>query len=170
MDDTQEIVIRPSINDDAPSIFELLNVTWDAAYSSFIPKKVLTDYLNNTYSLSKLENIFSDDNLECYTVLIGTKVVAWLKLYENVEENRFYLSSIYVLPDFQKFKIGKRLMSLSYKRAVEKGYGSIWIGVMIQNPKALEWYKREGFIFTEEMPFKMNETSVPHLIGQKILI
>jgi diamine N-acetyltransferase len=170
MDDTQEIVIRRSINDDAPYVFELLNETWDSAYSSFIPRIDLTNYLNNNYSISKLEAVFLDANYECFTVLINNKVAAWLKLFNDTEKKRFYLSSIYVLPEFQKFKIGKKLMTLSYKRAVEKGLNSIWIGVMTLNTKALDWYKREGFIFNEELPFNMNATSVPHLIGQKILI
>jgi ribosomal protein S18 acetylase RimI-like enzyme len=170
MDKSQEIVIRHSINEDAPYIFELLNETWDAAYSAFIPKKDLTEYLNNTYNISKLELLFSNKDYECYSVLINSKIVAWLKLFEDVEKKRFYLSSIYVLPDFQKFKIGKKLISLSYERAVTKSYDSIWIGVMVQNLKALDWYKREGFNFIEELPFNMSETSVPHLIGQKILI
>jgi ribosomal protein S18 acetylase RimI-like enzyme len=170
MDDTQEIVIRRSIHDDAPYVFELLNETWDSTYSSFIPRIDLTNYLNNNYNTSKLEAVFLDANYECFTVLINNKVAAWLKLFNDTEKKRFYLSSIYVSPEFQKFKIGKKLMTLSYQRAVEKGLNSIWIGVMTLNTKALDWYKREGFIFNEELPFKMNATSVPHLIGQKILI
>ncbi|MDP2037384.1 MAG: hypothetical protein Q8L04_08370, partial [Ignavibacteria bacterium] len=55
------------------------------------------------------------------------------------------------------------------EEAVMLGFKEIYIGVMIQNKRALRWYKKLGFDFFEELPFAMGNTSVPHLIGRKIL-
>jgi ribosomal protein S18 acetylase RimI-like enzyme len=57
------------------------------------------------------------------------------------------------------------LLAESYKIANEKHYGKVWLGVMKQNTKAVEWYKKLGFEFVEEEPFTMGATKVLHLIG-----
>ena len=96
--------------------------------------------------------------------------VGWLKLSIDEAEKRFYLSSIYVLPEYQKLKIGRQLMEIAFTSAKEKGFSEIWIGVMDNNTNALGWYEKIGFEFVEELPFRMGNTEVQHLIGKKILI
>jgi ribosomal protein S18 acetylase RimI-like enzyme len=105
----------------------------------------------------------------CYVADIENTICGWLKLTDNKSENRFYLSSIYVLPEFQKMKIGEKLYHVACEEAVKKGFTEIYIGVMVQNKGALQWYRKLGFTFFEEQPFTMGTTSVPHLIGRKIL-
>jgi ribosomal protein S18 acetylase RimI-like enzyme len=63
--------------------------------------------------------------------------------------------------------IGGALMQAAEQKAVEAGIGEIWLGVMVQNTPALEWYRRNGFVFVEEAPFTMGRTTVNHLIGYR---
>ncbi len=58
---------------------------------------------------------------------------------------------------------------VSCEEAAKLNFTEIYIGVMIQNERALNWYRKLGFDFFEEQPFTMGKTSVPHLIGRKIL-
>ena len=53
--------------------------------------------------------------------------------------------------------------------AVKLKHDKVWLGVMKDNAKALEWYKKLGFQFVEEEPFKMGNTEVLHLIGYKFI-
>jgi ribosomal protein S18 acetylase RimI-like enzyme len=61
-------------------------------------------------------------------------------------------------------------MKTAEDRAVALGMSEVWLGVMIQNTPALEWYKRTGFHFVEEAPFTMGNTTVVHLIGYRTII
>jgi len=165
-----KVTFRPWNNNDFEQVYKILQESWDKAYSSFIPKEDLTFYLNQTYNTKKLEELFNNTNAFCFVAEVDGKAVGWLKLAIDITENRFYLSSIYVLPEFQKLKIGKQLMEIAFTSAKEKGFSEIWIGVMDNNINALRWYEKTGFIFVEKLPFKMGNTEVQHLIGRKKLL
>lgn len=164
-----ELSIRRCIESDAEAVREVLQLSWKEAYSSFIPQNDLNDYLNKTYSIDLLKYSFKNPDLVCFVAELNQKICGWLKLYFSNDENRFYLSSIYVLPEYQKLKIGIKFFDLACTVAKSNKFNEIYIGVMVQNERALNWYKKLGFDFFEELPFSMGKTSVPHLIGKKIL-
>ena len=167
----ESIVTYRSWNkNDFDQVYKILQESWDKAYSSFIPKEDLAFYLNQTYNTEKLEELFNNENAFCFVAEVDGLSVGWLKLSIDLIENRFYLSSIYVLPEFQKLKIGRKLMEIAFTEAKEKGFSEIWIGVMDNNTNALGWYEKIGFTFEEKLPFQMGKTIVQHLIGRKKLL
>ncbi len=165
-----KVTFRPWNKNDFAQVYIILRESWNAAYSSFIPKEDLTFYLNQTYNTKKLEELFNNANAFCFVAEVDGIAVGWLKLSIDEAEKRFYLSSIYVLPEFQKLKIGKQLMEIAFTSAKEKGFSEIWIGVMDNNINALRWYEKTGFSFEEKLPFHMGKTVVQHLIGRKKLL
>ncbi len=162
-----QITFRNWEKSDFRNVYDILQKSWSNAYSSFVPNEDLTFYLNKTYNLNKLEELYNDKKVFCFVAVVESKVVGWLKLSISDEDNKFYLSSIYVLPEFQKLKIGKSMMDIAFTTAKEKGFSEIWIGVMDKNINALEWYKKIGFKFVESLPFTMGKTTINHLIGVK---
>lgn len=165
-----QTTFRPWGKSDFQNVYDILQHSWSNAYSSFVPNEDLTFYLNQTYNLSKLEELYNDKNVFCFVAEVEGRVVGWLKLSISDEDNKFYLSSIYVLPEFQKLKIGKNLIDIAFTTAKEKGFSDIWIGVMDKNINALEWYKKIGFTFVESLPFTMGKTKINHLIGVKEIL
>jgi len=166
----QKTVFRSWNKNDFEQVYKILQESWNEAYASFIPKEDLNFYLNQTYNTKKLEELFDKKNVFCFVAEVDGIAVGWLKLSIDEAEKRFYLSSIYVLPEFQKLKIGKQLMDIAFATAKEKGFPEIWIGVMDNNINALQWYEKTGFVFEEKLPFKMGNTEVQHFIGRKILL
>lgn len=166
----REIIIRKFQEDDAESVYQVLKYSWLDAYSSFIPKEDLESYLNQTYSVELLKKICTNADYISFVAEMNDTICGWLKLCDSKIENRFYINSIYVLPEFQQLKIGSRLIVLSLEEARKKNYSEIFIGVMLNNEKALRWYRNLGFEFFEESPFTMGKISVPHLIGKKKLV
>ncbi len=100
---------------------------------------------------------------------VNSVPAGWMKLFEDQTNNKFYISSLYVLPNFQNFGLGKKLLNEAYRIAETKQFNKVWLGVIKQNIKALEWYKNLGFAFVEEEPFQMGSTTVIHLIGYKMI-
>lgn len=164
-----DIIIRKWNENDAAAVRKVLQVSWKNAYASFIPQEDLDFYLDTTYSEASLREMASQESYICYIAEIESIVGGWLKLTENKFENRFYLSSIYVLPEFQNMKIGEKFYKIACKESVDRGFKEMYIGVMVQNKRALGWYGRLGFTFFEEQPFTMGNSSVSHLIGKKFL-
>ncbi|MBI5731173.1 MAG: GNAT family N-acetyltransferase [Ignavibacteriales bacterium] len=163
------MIIRKWNEEDAAGVRKVLQSSWQKSYSFFIPQEDLDFYLDKTYSEQSLQEMCKNPDHICYVAEIENKICGWLKLNDNKSEKRFYLSSIYVLPEFQNMKIGEELFRLACSEAVRREFSEMYIGVMIQNERALRWYQKLGFTFFEEQPFTMGTTSVPHLIGRKIL-
>ena len=163
-----EINLRNWTTNDFQTVRNILLVTWKDAYP-FIPEKDIIIHLENYYSETKLLEFFNDLCVKGILAEIETEPVGWMKLYDDQLADKYFISSLYVLPEFQGYGIGKKLLLKADEVAAKLKYEKVWLCVMKENIKALEWYIKIGFQFVEEEPFKMGDTEVLHLIGYKIL-
>jgi len=163
-----EITLRNWTKEDFQTVRNILLVTWKYAYH-FIPEKDIITHLENYYSEAKLLELFNNHLVKGILADLENKSVGWMKLYNDELADKFFISSLYVLPEFQGYGIGGKLLIKAEETAVKLKHDKVWLGVMKDNVKALEWYEKLGFQFVEEEPFKMGETEVIHLIGYKTL-
>lgn len=147
---------------------KILLETWLDTYT-FIPEEDIRFHLEKFYSIEKLQQISIDTNTICLIAEVDEKPVGWMKLYDNEDQKRFYISSLYVLPAFQGYGIGKKFLEEAKSIARKRKYDRAWLGVMKDNFKALMWYEKNDFHFVEEEPFQMGKTTVIHLIGYKLI-
>ena len=163
-----DIKIRSWQREDFQKVKNILLTTWKDTYS-FIPLNDIETYFNEFYSDQRLIEMFDDPFTNGILAEVESNPVGWMKLYHNNLEKKFFVSSLYVLPEYQGYGIGKKLLGEAYRIAKEKHFSNVWLGVMKQNVKSLEWYINLGFIFDEEEPFQMGSTEVMHLIGYKVI-
>jgi len=163
-----EINIRYWTKEDFPIVKNILLTTWKNTYT-FIPEVDILTHFEKHYSEDRLVEILNNPFSEGIIAEVNSVSAGWLKLFEDHINKKFFVSSLYVLPEFQGFGLGKRLLNESYRIAKEKQFSKVWLGVMKQNVKSLKWYKNLGFVFDEEEPFQMGSTEVMHLIGYKII-
>jgi len=163
-----EINIRYWTKEDFPIVKNILLTTWKNTYT-FIPEVDILTHFEKHYSEDRLVEILNNPFSEGIIAEVNSVSAGWLKLFEDHINKKFFVSSLYVLPEFQGFCLGKRLLNESYRIAKEKQFSKVWLGVMKQNVKSLKWYKNLGFVFDEEEPFQMGSTEVMHLIGYKII-
>ena len=160
-------VIREWTLEDLPAVQHVLLTTWLDAYVSFIPEDDLRTYFDQHYSLHALQAMLHEAGFSGFLVEVDGTTAAVIRNRFDFREQRFYVSSLYVLPEYQGLGLGKELMRVAEERALSYQVKEIWLGVMSENRPALDWYKGMGFRFVEEMPFTMGHTTVSHLIGFK---
>ena len=163
-----EVTLRNWTKEDFPIVKNILLTTWQNTYT-FIPEADILTHFEKHYSEDRLIEILNDPFSKGIIAEVNIVPAGWLKLFENIINKKFFVSSLYVLPEFQGYGLGKKLLYEAYSIAKQKQFKKIWLGVMKQNIKALEWYKNLGFIFVEEEPFQMGKTEVTHLIGYKAI-
>lgn len=163
-----KIQIRQWTIDDFSVVKNILLFTWKDTYS-FIPETDLIQHFNNFYNNDKLLELLDDPFSSGIIAEVNNVPAGWMKLFEDHLNKKFFVSSLYVLPEFQGFGLGRKLLDEAYSIARKKNFNKVWLGVMKQNIRALDWYKNLGFIFVEEEPFQMGSTQVMHLIGYKII-
>lgn len=160
--------IRDWTNNDFETVRNILITTWRDSYN-FIPGKDLITHLKKHYNQDKIFDLIKNPDYKCVLAELEGKPVGLMKLHNNYLKDRFYISSLYILPGYQGIGIGKLLLEFAEKEASKFKYDRTWVGVMRDNREGLIWYKRHGFTFVEEKPFQMGTTKVLHLIGYKII-
>lgn len=132
-----EIILRNWTREDFPIVKNILITTWKDTYT-FIPVEDILQHYEKFYGYNELEKLFCSEYAEGIIAEANSNPAGWMKLYELVEENRFYISSLYILPQYQGIGMGKKLLSRAYDTAKKKKYDNVWLGVMKQNKRALE--------------------------------
>ena len=163
-----EITIRNWTREDFSIVKNILLETWKNTYT-FIREEDILTHFEKHYSEDRLIEILNDPFSKGIIAEVNSVPVGWLKLFEDLINKKFFVSSLYVLPEYQGFGLGKKLLNEAYRIAKEKHFPKVWLGVMKQNVKSLDWYKNLGFVFDEEEPFQMGKTQVMHLIGYKVI-
>ncbi|MGQ9798829.1 MAG: GNAT family N-acetyltransferase [Ignavibacterium sp.] len=164
----RNVLIRYWSEKDFSAVRKILLGTWLNTYT-FIPEEDIRFHLEKFYTIEKLQQLYTDSNTNCFMAEVNENPIGWMKLYNNENQKRFYVSSLYVLPDYQGFGIGRKFLEVAESLTGKMNYDRIWLGVMKDNIKALNCYKKIGFYFIEEEPFQMGKTIVIHLIGYKLI-
>jgi diamine N-acetyltransferase len=164
-----ELVVRRWTPTDIPSVQHIAWATWVAAYGSFIPESDLQAFFDEYYCATLLEPYCTDDFARGFLAELDEQPAGFARTLLNREEGRFYLTSLYVLPEHQGRGTGSRLLHAAEAFAATLGAREVWLGVMSQNTSALDWYRRIGFRFVREEPFSMGHTTVSHLIGYRAI-
>jgi ribosomal protein S18 acetylase RimI-like enzyme len=162
-----QIAVARWTQEDLQVFRDILRETWHEAYGGFIAREDLDSYLDDQYSLEMLGELFRSPRVRGYIARADGEPVALMRTEFDQDRRRLYVSSLYVRPRFQGAGLGSLLLERAEQEARERGADALWLGVMVKNTRALEWYRRIGFTFVEEAPFVMGASSADHLIGYR---
>ncbi len=160
-----DIIIRRWTLDDIPAVQQIALATWRATYGAFIPDEDIRAFFDQYYTTEVLTENCTSDVRAGFLATVAGKPVGYARTFFNESEKRFYLNSLYVLPECQGKNLGTLLLRECEVLARAFGANEIWLGVMKQNTRTVVWYKKLGFLFEHEEPFTMGKTTVDHLIG-----
>ncbi len=160
-------LVRPWQRSDLPEIQQVAWDTWEYAYGKFIPEADRREFHTAYYALDKLKRLFDSKLVDGCVAVADDQIVGYSKTHWNGEKGQFFITSLYVLPEFQKLRLGKQMLEFGIDNAKKLGANRVWLGVMIENKLAIQWYIRQGFVFIENRPFTIGKTTIDDLIGYK---
>jgi diamine N-acetyltransferase len=120
-------------------------------------------YLYNNLSLDKLNKEVSDPNSDFYFALLDNKVIGYLKINygqaqtELKDKSSIEIERIYVLKNFHGKKVGQVLYDKAIDIAKQTKANYVWLGVWEKNPRAINFYKKNGFIEFDKHIFKLGK-------------
>ena len=120
-------------------------------------------YLDNNLSIDKLKNELADKNSEFYFATLNNKVIGYLKINfgqaqtELKDKSSLEIERIYVLKDFHGKKVGQVLYDKAIDIAKQTKSDYIWLGVWEKNPRAINFYKKNGFVEFDKHIFKLGD-------------
>jgi len=125
--------------------------TFLETFSSDNTEENMVTYLEESFSLPKLNTELEDNNSEFYFAELDNTIIGYLKLNwgksqtEIQDENTLEIERIYVLKDFYGKNIGQLLFQKAKDIAVQKNVNYVWLGVWEENLRAINFYKKNGF-------------------------
>jgi diamine N-acetyltransferase len=153
-------IVRVTIND-IRQLQEIGRQTFYETFSAANTEENMTAYLDKDFALDKLNKELKDKNAEYYFAKADKDVIGYLKLNfgqsqtELKDDKALEIERIYVLKDFHGKKVGQILYEKAIQIASEKKADYVWLGVWEENPRAINFYKKNGFVEFDKHIFKL---------------
>jgi ribosomal protein S18 acetylase RimI-like enzyme len=79
------------------------------------------------------------------------------------------IERIYVLKDFHGKSVGQMLYKKALEIAQMKKVSYVWLGVWEENPRAISFYKKNGFVEFDKHIFKLGDDEQTDIMMKLIL-
>ncbi|WFL76030.1 GNAT family N-acetyltransferase [Altererythrobacter arenosus] len=133
--------------------------TFEQTFASGNNPEDFSAYLSRAFSHEQLSLELSNPGSRFYFAETANGVAGYLKVNhgsaqtETVEGKTLEIERIYVDTEMQGTGVGKALFQFALEEARAIGADAVWLGVWEANPKAIEFYSRQGFTAFGEHSF-----------------
>ncbi|MDH5474497.1 MAG: GNAT family N-acetyltransferase [Cyclobacteriaceae bacterium] len=159
----ENIEIRKITIKDIDQLLKIGKQTFIETYSSDNTEKNMKKYMEEGFSTKKMKTELTDKNAEFYFAEFEGNVIGYLKLNVRlsqtvqVNENALEVERIYVLKDFHRKKIGQLLIEKAIEVSEQRKVDFIWVGVWEKNPRAIQFYEKNGFVEFDKHKFNLGD-------------
>ncbi|MCE7040483.1 GNAT family N-acetyltransferase [Dyadobacter sp. CY312] len=135
--------------------------TFQETFSASNSEENMNKYLEEGFSTEKLTAELNDENVVFYFAKLDKKIIGYLKLNfgqsqtELKDDKALEIERIYVLKKFHGKKVGQLLYEKAIQIAAQKNADYVWLGVWEENPRAISFYKKNGFVEFDKHIFKL---------------
>ena len=137
--------------------------TFQETFSESNSEVNMKSYLEDGFSEVKLTAELNNENSEFYFAMLDNEVIGYLKI--NIGESQTELKDskaleierIYVLRDFHGKSVGQLLYNKAMQIAKQKEAQYVWLGVWEENPRAIHFYKKNGFVEFDKHIFRLGD-------------
>ncbi|AKD03434.1 GNAT family N-acetyltransferase [Pontibacter korlensis] len=137
--------------------------TFSETFSAGNTEKNMAKYLDEGFSIEKLTTELNNQSSEFYFATFGDEIVGYLKLnfgqsQTELKDNKaLEIERIYVVKDFHGKGVGQLLYEKAIKIARQVDADYVWLGVWEENPRAINFYKKNGFVEFDRHIFRLGD-------------
>lgn len=135
--------------------------TFEETFAASNSEENMAQYLKEGFSEEQLLSELQDHNSEFYFATEDTRVVGYLKVNfgaaqtELKDQRALEIERIYVLKAFHGLRVGQFLYDQAVHIAKQQGADYIWLGVWVENHRAIQFYTKNGFVVFDRHLFKL---------------
>jgi ribosomal protein S18 acetylase RimI-like enzyme len=137
--------------------------TFQETFSESNSEENMKNYLEEGFSNEKLTAELNDENSEFYFALLDNQIIGYLKINfgesqtELKDSKALEIERIYVSKEFHRKSVGQLLYDKAIEIAKQKNSDYVWLGVWEENPRAISFYKKNGFVEFDKHIFKLGD-------------
>ena len=149
--------------------------TFSETFSSSNTKENIAKYLADGFSIEKLTEELNNEHSEFYFAVIDDKVVGYLKLNFGSSQSEIQdsisleIERIYVLQQYHGKKVGQVLYEKAMQVAEDKKVDYVWLGVWEENPRAIRFYQKNGFVEFDKHIFRLGDDEQTDIMMKRFL-
>ncbi|MBK6565925.1 MAG: GNAT family N-acetyltransferase [Saprospiraceae bacterium] len=157
----ENIITRKISSDDLEMLQKIGRKTFEETFSESNSEENMKNYLEEGFSEGKLTAELNDNNAEFYFAIWKDEVIGYLKVNfgesqtELKDDRALEIERIYVLKEFHGKRVGQMLFNKAIEIAKQKRVDYVWLGVWEENPRAINFYRKNGFVEFDKHVFKL---------------
>lgn len=161
--------------DDLEALQAIGRATFKETFSVNNSEDSMVKYLEEGFSAERLSTELSNPESQFYFARIGESVIGYLKLNtgqaqtELQETEGLEIERIYVLQQYHGMKVGQVLYEKAIAVARDMNLGYVWLGVWEENPRAINFYSKNGFVAFDKHVFKLGDEEQTDVMMKKLL-
>ena len=146
------IEIRKVFHTDIELLQYISKQTFLEAFAADNSEQDMNMYLSENLSIKQLTVELNTPGTEFFFALRANQVIGYLKINSGNSQTELHdlqaieIERIYVLKEFQRKSIGQALFEIAVHKALQIHATCIWLGVWEHNTKAINFYKKNGFV------------------------
>ncbi len=158
-----DIDINKVVLNDIVQLQKIGRQTFYETFSAGNTEENMKKYLDEEFSIEKLTVELNDKNAEFYFAKLDNTIIGYLKLNfgllqtELQDDKALEIERIYVLKEFHGKNVGQILYDKAIQVARQKNADYVWLGVWEENPRAINFYKKNGFVEFDKHLFKLGD-------------
>jgi ribosomal protein S18 acetylase RimI-like enzyme len=170
-----QIIVSEASITDLESIKQIGRETFFETFAESNTEADMTKYLDENFNDDKLTAELKNSDSYFFISWEGKSPIGYMKLNvgqaqtEIRDEVSIEIERIYVKQAYHGKKVGQILYekALEITHQMKKEY--IWLGVWEENPKAIRFYEKNGFIAFDKHIFKMGEDEQIDIMMKKVV-
>lgn len=173
--DMENIKIKKVTSSDIEILQKIGRQTFFETFSQSNTEDNMKKYLEDGFSAKKLADELAHKHSEFYFALDGQEAIGYLKLNtgdaqtEVQEIESLEIERIYVLQNYHGKKVGQILYEKAIEVAITRKSKYVWLGVWEENPRAINFYKKNGFEEFDKHIFILGDDEQTDILMKKIL-
>lgn len=171
----ESIIIQKVTPQEIDLLQQIGRQTFSETFSAGNTEENMSKYLEEGFSKEKLAAELADPNALFYFAWLDQKVVGYLKLNfgasqtELKDDKAVEIERIYVVKEFHGKRVGQLLYEKALEVAREAKASWVWLGVWEENPRAISFYKKNGFVEFDKHIFKLGDDEQTDLMMKLML-
>lgn len=158
-----QIEIQRVTLQDVAELQKIGRETFLETFGSVNTEANMQQYLAEGFSVEKLTAELSHPQSDFYFAKQDRMTIGYLKLNmgaaqtELQDDKSLEIERIYVLSCFHGKSIGQQLYTHALQIAREHHMESVWLGVWEENPRAIAFYRKNGFLPFGQHVFRLGD-------------
>lgn len=171
----KNIEIRKTTLSDLVQLSTISRATFLETFSATNTAENMNSYVANSFSEEKLAQELNNPGSEFFFALDNGIVIGYLKVNygksqtELKDETALEIERIYVLKEYHGQKVGQLLYDHAVQLAKQLHASYVWLGVWEENPRAISFYTKNGFVPFDTHVFVLGDDKQTDIMMRKML-